>query len=375
MDLSRLLLLDPLAAEGGGAPPESAPPPDAGSGGEPAVGPSADRPEFLDGSEAAEAPAASGVASAAPADPNLAPAAPRSIRDAARDYGLDLSQHADDHAAFVALVQAAQAARQDDYYTQLGRQLAPHYRGVQEYLRAQAAQAQQAQAPEAPPAWQPPPFDERWLNLVDRDEATGLWRAKPGVNPEYAEAVQAYADWMGRFQRDPMGMIAPMVEARAQEIARQVVQEQYQGYQVQATVSSIVEQNAPWIYQVDAHGRRLVGADGRYVPTPLGARYIAHLQSLRAAGVTDPRAQDHLARSLLQGELAVAQAQAGGAGAQARHARGRPDVNPGQAVEPGRRGSVPGATAPATGGRSLAEVLREQFAAEGITDADFQQIA
>jgi hypothetical protein len=112
----------------------------------------------------------------------------------------------------------------------------------------------------------------------------------------------------------------------------------------------------------------------------MGARYMTHLQAVRGMGVTDPRAQDMLAKQLLQGEMALAgqqqQAQAATAAAspQAQQAAHRPPVNPLQAAPPTQRRANPAATEPSASGKSLRELLAEGFAAEGITDADFANV-
>jgi hypothetical protein len=311
------------------------------------------------------------------------PAQAQTIREAAAAYGLDLSSHADDHSAFVALVEqaraaqgaqlAAQAAQQNSYYTQLGQQLAPRLQDIQGFLRQQTAPAPQAQPPKP---WQPPEFNKQWLNLVDRDEATGVFKAKPGISPEYAEKVQKYADWMSEFNTNPMALISQAIQAEAKEIAAQVYTERHSQFQEQAAVQGIIEQNASWIYQSDQYGRRYTDERGGYIPTPEGARYVQHVQTLIGAGVKDPRMQDQIARSLVQGEIAAAnatrQTQVAAAQApQARAAQVRPPVNAGQAVPPSRQRAVPAATVPQNTEMSLADLFRQGFQDEGITDADF----
>lgn len=323
-------------------------------------------------------PGAGGVVDTSSPAPQGQPteAQAQTIREAAARYGLDLSNLPDDHAAFVHLVRQAQAASQNDYYTSLGRQLAPRYRDIQGYLEQQRARAQPANAPLP---FEAPEFDERWLNLVERDERTGAFKALPGVNPEFAERVQKYADWMQGFNRDPMSLIRQAIEHHATEIARKVFSEQH-GQVVQTqTIQSIIEQNASWIYQADEQGRRYTDAQGNFLPTPEGARYVAHVRALAQAGVRDPRQQDAMARQLVSADIYAAQAQRAqqaqlAANPQSRAAVARPPVNPGQATDPGRRQVVPGATEPATAGRSLADLLREEMAAEGITDADFATV-
>ncbi len=348
----------------------------------------AERPELGGGDPTATGGAGAGgsvgAGAPAPADPNLA-AATRTQATAqpsldivgmARQYGVDLSQFQDPQQALGYLFQAAQAARQNDYYTQLGRQIAPHYKGVAEYLQQQQ-QAQQPPAQRQP--WEHPEFDDRWLGLIDKDPQTGQFVAKPGANPAFAEKVQAYADsveaWTTALTRDPAKAIAPLI----QQVASQLIEQRFGAQQQQVEAQQIIASNELWLYATDANGNRLVGRDGRYVPSPLGARYYQHLQNLRQAGVTDARTLDALAKQILQGEVYAVQAagqQPAATNPQTVAATQRPNVNPGQGlVEPQRRGVVPGATAPSSEGRSLADMLRAAMSEGGVTDADFATVS
>jgi hypothetical protein len=351
----------------------------------------AERPELGGGSPSASlsdpgAGISSGAGTPNLTDPNLAaanrtqpaaatPAPGLDVFGMARQYGVDLSQYQDPQQALGHLFQAAQASRQNDYYTQLGRQIAPHYKGVAEYLQQQQA----AQPPAQRPAWEHPEFDERWLGLVEKDPATGTFVAKPGVNPAFADKVQAYADsvesWTTSLTRNPQQALTPLIE----QVAAKVIEDRFGQHQATAEAQQILAANESWLYANDANGNRLVGADGRYVPSPLGARYYTHLQSLRQAGVSDARTLDALAKQILQGEVYAAQAanaQPAAPSPQAIAATARPNVNPGQALtEPQRRGVVPGATAPAAEGRSLADLLRQAMSEGGVTDADFATVA
>jgi hypothetical protein len=389
--------MDPTDMNNGGTP--AAPPPeplapeatiDSTRGMDPNA--LAERPELGGGSDSVPTQGNAvtggpvGAGSPTPTDPNLAAATqtqPASQPQAggfdivgmARQYGVDLSQYQDPQQALGYLFQAAQAARQNDYYTQLGRQIAPHYKGVAEYLQRQEA----AQAPAQRQTWEHPEFDERWLGLVEKDPATGTFVAKPGVNPAFAERVQAYADsvesWTTSLTRNPQQALAPLIE----QVTAKLIEDRFGQHQATAEAQQIIASNESWLYATDANGNRLVGADGRYVPSPLGARYYTHLQSLRQAGVSDARTLDTLAKQILQGEVYAAQAQGGQPAApspQTVAATARPNVNPGQALtEPQRRGVVPGATAPSAEGRSLADMLRSAMSEGGVTDADFATVA
>lgn len=330
-------------------------------------------------------PPATPAAATTPADPNLAAAAglrqdatqgqAPTIRDAARHYGLDLSQFTDDGQAFAALVQMANQGRQANYYADLGQRIAPHYEDVQRFI--QERQATQQKPPERKP-WEAPPFDEKWMNYVRKDEQTGMFVSLPGAPPWVAEKVQAYADhlegWTTQVARSPAEALGPLIE----HVAAQLLDKRFGQQQAVQQAQAIVQQNEAWIYQTDANGRRLVSADGRFVPTPLGARYYTHLQTLRQAGITDASSLDVLAKQLLQGEMYAQQAGKAGQVAQAASpqavaAAARPNVNPGQAVPPVRRAAVAGATDPDQLNLSLRDRLKLDMEAEGITDADLMQ--
>jgi hypothetical protein len=379
--------LHPLAGDGGGGaatPVETLPEnPTLNSVADSGLSPEelAASPSDADlGIEPAATPA---VASTTPADPNLAGAArtdvtqtqAQTIRDAARHYGLDLSQYADDGQAFAALAQMAIASRQANYYADLGQRIAPHYEGVQEYLRQR--EATQAKPAERKP-WEAPPFDEKWLNYVRKDDATGMYVSLPGAPPWVAEKVQAYADhletWTTQVARNPAEALGPLIE----HVAERLLEQRFGQQQAVQQAQQIVQQNESWIYATDANGRRIVTGDGRFVPTPLGARYYTHLQTLRRGGITDAATLDTLAKQLLQGELYAQNAgktaaAATAAAPQAVAAAARPNVNPGQAVQPGRRQVVPGATEPDATGLSLRERLAQAMHEEGVTDADLMQ--
>jgi hypothetical protein len=116
--------------------------------------------------------------------------------------------------------------------------------------------------------------------------------------------------------------------------------------------------------RVSKSTRSSVGADGRCVPTPLGARYDTHLQSLRQAGVAGSRTLDALAKPLLQGDLYVANQapdgghsaghqfadEPGGGSSQRQHRAGRGAAAAGRCAGRDRalgQGKEPGRDAPA----------------------------
>jgi hypothetical protein len=365
----------------------------AGAQDAPAVGGGAERPDWNSpgaSSQATPTPTTTGTAPATtapvPADPNQRAGATQtqaqtgandwqSIREAASAYGYQFDPAIqDDRAALVHLLQRAQANQQADFYAQLGRQLAPQAQSIQQFL-AQQSQPQQAQGRQP---WEAPEFDERWAGLVQQDPTTGLYVAKQGVPHEIAQKVNEYVQWKTNFDRNPGAVLNGMVEARAKEIARSTFNEQFAAQARQQTIGQIVQENSAWLYQQGPDGRPAINpVTGQYQATPVGARYMFHVQALQQAGVKDPRVQDTMAKNLVRGEYALAQQQhaaaaAGQAGnVQTQQAIGRSNTNPLQALPPTQRQVTPGATEPTGAGLSLSEMLRGAFAAEGVRDQDF----
>jgi hypothetical protein len=307
-----------------------------------------------------------------PADPNQRAGAPAPVAAATgRGFQFDHTV-TDDRTALEFLLRQAGAARQENVYAQLGRQLAPDAGRIQGFL-AQSTQPQTATPARQP--WEAPEFDERWAGLVEQDAGTGLYTAKQGVPHEIANKVNAYVEWKKGYDRDPAAVINGMVEARAKAISRDTFNEQFAAHQHQATVGAIVQENSAWMYQLDAGGQRARDYQGQYIPTPVGAAYIQQLRTVQQMGVTDPRQQDALAKQLVRGQYAQASQQQQWAAQQAANpqttaAVGQPNINPLQAAPPSTRRANPAATEPNEVGLSLAERLRRDLAADGVTDLD-----
>ncbi len=319
------------------------------------------------------------AAAAAAAAPGVAqPAATPTIRDAARQYGFNLDQYTDDSSAFAALVQAAQNGQRNDYFAQVGQRVAPHAADFQAFLAAKAAPA----AAPARPAYMPPEFNESDLNFVEKDQATGVWRAKPGVDPAYADRVNKYQDWQTQFQRNPAGFIQPMIQDEARRIAAEVVQQQFAGHQATQTINQIIQTNGAWLYQANEQGQRYTDTQGRFIPTPEGTLYYQKVAELGRSGIKDPATLNRLAIQLVRAELPPAVAPVAQTPAavvppttvQARAAAARPNVNPGQAVDPNRRSQQAGTQSDDTG-LSLSERIRKELAAAGVNDSDIADSA
>ncbi len=209
------------------------------------------------------------------------------VRDYLKGKGVELPFD-DDASALDNLGQAYKQLQERNYYADLGRQVAPHAGKLREYL----SQQQQASAGAAsPPAWAAPEFKKEWVNLVERDENTGLLRSKAGYDPAIAEKVQAYADWRDRFLDSPETVIAPLIEQRA----AQLIDQRFAAHQEQQAAQAIVGREAGWLFQKDATGRPVVGQ-----LTPHGVLYQRAVESLHTSGMRDVNQIAAVARSMVE---------------------------------------------------------------------------
>lgn len=306
-----------------------------------------------------------------PADPNNTW---QSIRDVATKLGYQFEPTVtDDYTALSHLITQARNTREADYYAQLGRQLAPKATEIQAYLQ------QQARPPEAPKArnpWEPPAIDQRWLHMVQRDEATGVILPKPGVQPEIAQKVTEYVEWQEQVRTNPAAMFQPMIQTEAKKLAEQVVEERFAQLEQKRSIQEIVNRNSEWFFARDAAGRTIPGPGNQPAMTPRGIAYVQHLDAVSRMGVTNPVQQDQLAMRLLQAdELAAQQARAAQAQAapNAAQAYQAPSVNQAQATAPAGGGANPGYTPPSQVGMSLRDMLAAEMARNGITTIDMSQ--
>ena len=296
-----------------------------------------------------------------------------SIRDAARVYGVDLSTFQDDRSALAHLLQQAQAARQDSFYANLGRQVAPHYDTVRKALQQQQAPQQQAQEQSKP--WQRPEWDDTWLTMVERD-ANGNFVAKPGFNPAIADKVQAAHNWMQKFARDPMSVIEPyvqdVIQTRVAEAINNTFESRVSQLREQSEIQRVMEQHSDWLYLRDDAGNPIRDPyTGKYQPSPAGAYYVKLLQQASQLGIRGAANQNAYAIQLLQAEVVRQQALQGTTPQAGPGSTARPNVNPANTLtEPTRRNVVPGTSEQPNGQKTLQQLMREAFEAEGIQDSD-----
>lgn len=336
--------------------------------------------EFASGGVGSDTPPEAPTPAAAPDPSQGQPQQPLSVRDAIVSWGFQ-PKAADDYGALQELYRRAQQAdalqarmQAQDHYARLGQQLGPHADKIQAYLQQQATQ--QA-APQRQP-WEPPVFNREWLALVEMDQASGKYISRPNVDPGVAKAANEYNDYIQKFLQNPTEIINQAAKAQAQVVAREEFQTQFAQYQMQNEVSSILRDNASWMYAWNQDGTAVVDpGTGRQQFTRAGAHYTSALQTLSQAGVSSPAMKDRLAKQIAHGAILAEQAATGtqSASLAARQANaiagGQPNRNPLQALSAAERLNTPGATEPDTSGLSFREIALRDMQAAGVSDADF----
>ena len=312
-----------------------------------------------------------GAAAAATADPNSGASAAaqqwQSIREAAQQYGYQFDPGiADDRAALAHLIQQANAARQANYYAQVGQAIVPHAAEVQQFLQ----QRQQPKAEKSP--WDEPEFNPKWSALVQFDPQSGAYIGKASNVPaEVVRAANDYAAWRDRIERDPVGFQNHVFETKFAPKIRDMIQAEKETIRREAIVDNIVKQNASWLYQRGEDGSTIFGQNGQPVLSPAGQRYAQMIQRVSRLGVKDPEQQDALAREYVALEIQAAQAQSGVAQSQqTQNAVARPQRNVAGTQRPTMRANDPAAVEPSASGVSLRDYMSRAFDEEGLTDAD-----
>lgn len=282
------------------------------------------------------------------------------VADYARQYGIDLP--GSDAQALQTLLSAYRQSQQRNFYAEYGQRMAPYADQIQSWIQQQ--QTAQVQ-PQARPAWQPPEWDPRWLNMVQRDPETGQVFAKPGVDPRIAEKVLAYADWQDKFRANPGEYIQPLVEQRAREI----VQQEFADYRQHATADQLVSQNSNWMFAYQPNGAPILMQDGSRALSHAGALYARSVNQIWNSGVRDVQQCHALARSVVENALIrqqwIQQQQAALSGPQAQHAQtptsvGGAATRPAQGLKQGK--------ADTQSGLSLRERLNNRM--QNFSDSD-----
>lgn len=224
----------------------------------------------------------------------------QSIRDASKELGYEFNPEIqDDNEALRYLLQEQARAKQleeenrrADAFRQIGEKLAPYADEIQRW------RSEQAKAAEAPPSYQPPPYDKRWLAMVERNPETGLVVGKPGCPPGIVEAVNKRIDWEEKYAEDPIGMAVKATEERVTKTVEELFTRKFQEYQREQNARQIEYENASWMYQTNSQGQVQVGYDGKPILTAMGKAYANNLTRLNQSGVRDISTLNQLAREL-----------------------------------------------------------------------------
>lgn len=253
---------------------------------------------------------------------------PGTIRDYLAQQGLgEYAAASDDRAAVERLAQSLrqqQAERsQLAQMAQYGQHYVQHAADFQKYLAERQAAAQRDQASaQRQQLWQPPEYNPRWLEQLERDQQTGEVKVKPGADPTVLSKIRAYTDWKAeqeqKFWSDPYQFVLPGIQPQVEQLVEQRVQAAIAQMQERQAVNAIVQQSQAYLYARDSQGNVLQDSTGRPVFSPQGQEYMNYVAMLAKGGVSDVNLQHQLAMKLAgiggaTGASAPAQAGANGA--------------------------------------------------------------
>jgi hypothetical protein len=280
------------------------------------------------------------------------------------------NQFQDDKTFMEAILGQAQAASA----AQAQLQNVQNYQAALQQAQAMAQQQRQAAAaPAAKPLnaiWNPPEFNPQWNSLVRNDEK-GVPTLIPGapadILPKFLAYQQYRQNFAEKFLSNPEETLMPLINATADERAREMVRKEIDARQEQHYIQSFVQDNSGWLHQKDAQGQVVRNQqNGQPVLSPAGQRFQQYVTQAANNGITGVRGQEEYARTYLQRDILISQqnaaAQAGASHQAVVDANRRPNMA-GMTVQPG---VVP----PPSVGSSLAQQLQLALQASGITDTD-----
>lgn len=226
------------------------------------------------------------------------------IRDAAKNYGVDLSTYPDANSAFQALIQSHQGFSQlQQQYHQLARE-----RNERQLSPNQTPSPTPGGINQAQSWWSPPLSREEAQRLAQQwytqDPNSGEVKPRPDAPLSVIEKVEGFKnyvkDWEEKLRYNPEEALGKMVEERAKKI----VQEQFQSHQVQQSADQIIQKNLPWMVYWN-NNQPVIGH-----LTPDGLRYKQLVEEFERHGIKDVMILDRMAQTQLQGERAIAAQQA-----------------------------------------------------------------
>lgn len=260
------------------------------------------------------------------------PAAQPSFLEQLSEFGEDWRGIQDESEARTRLLNHAKELRQQEAeLRQWQQQAAPYVQYGQQYVQlardpayqawlAQKQAAAQQPQPNAPvqPAkqpdkwWNPPTFDRNSLSrYVERvvDPASGeiVARLKHDTPLEVRQAYenhQAYiANWQDSIATRPHEVIPDIIKQEVAPLIQQILAEREQESQRRHFASTVNQQNAPWLYNLDQSGRPIVDPlTGAPSFTEAGARTRDYVTWLQSPEAQTPQGRWFIATSLLHRE-------------------------------------------------------------------------
>jgi hypothetical protein len=296
-----------------------------------------------------------------------------SIRDAAKEMGVDLSSYEDDDTALRALVTQVQQAEQ---WRQLAEQQRLHLAQLQ---TTQQPSKQEPEPPKEPTFWNPPEFNPSWLSLVTRGPNGELIpNTSAGGTPDIVAKIQQYATHrmqeQDRFWQDPYKYFDQYLQHRegklldrARDLAREEDSRLREGYDTR----SFIDKNSTWLFDHDEQQQPTM-RNGRPVLSDEGQAFMGFVNEASQDLKLPPDAQIRYAQRLLEGWRASR-----GSGTSPEQKKqdflsqhNPPVRQPNPAASTHRAPDRSGQTPPQNPQQSLEELMRSNLKAAGITDQD-----
>jgi hypothetical protein len=298
------------------------------------------------------------------------------LRDLAQQRGMDVSSYESDDALLADLMEARQRAETLQQMTPYVQDYLQHREGYQSYLQQQQQDQQQQQTPEEPTFWQAPEYNPAWLGMVKRDDGTGqiIPDFSAGGTPEIAQKVQAYiqhrSDQQERFWSDPFSYLQEFVDARAQTQAKELVSQELGRHAEEQEAREFISANRAWLLKHDDKGV-VMGNGGQPQLSEEGAYFMQQLEVGTQQYQMAPQAAKAYAMQMLQAARAQQAAAAGGdAQEQVNFLQKQAGFNPDRAASMDRKPDASGNVPPQDSTLSLAEAMRRNLEAAGVTDDD-----
>jgi hypothetical protein len=294
--------------------------------------------------------------------------------------GINLGHYQDDAQALRGLSGLIQQSMQWREQANQLQQIVPYWSQFQQFMQQQQAPQQQQPQNQTQQKgwWSVPEYDERWLQAVEVGE-DGQPRVKAGYSPDILWKLNNYQNWqrdsLSRILRDPIGTLKEGIVDLVQPLIQQAVAGNLGSYEQRNQAHNIIQQNSHWMFESDQGGSPILNpVTGQRTLSPAGKIYTDNLKVLASQGINDPQRQHQLAFHNTVGQLTILAQQS----RQQQAPQAAPQQPPQTMNSMARMATTATAATPPTtnqfgGGTSLEAMIRNAFAANGITDADFQQ--